>query len=155
MKEKIIQYLKDNGMSHVSELQRAIGCGRSTIYKAIAELEDEEKITSIKRRDKRYIKLRMFVPTYIKMLIVATVFIAIFTYYDFMIKDVGVVINFSTHKNVAFIQDVKVSPILVSFLLGFWIATVMFRSEDLETVYFILKAKCRRFISEKLRKLKI
>ena len=145
VKEKVIEYLEKNGMSHVSELQRAIGCGRGTIYRAIRELEEEGKVVTKKKRDKRYVELRGCIPSYLKILIVATVIVAIITVYDLNFNGMGMVINLSSHDEVTVVHEVNVSPVFASFLVGFWVATIAFRFEDLVNVYSLAKARLRRF----------
>jgi len=139
VKERVVEYLKHNGSANISELVKALNCGRQTIYDVVSELEQEGRVTSELYRGKRIVKLVEGIPVYVTVLMILSVFsviwLVISAYYEiFFVKlDSGVVVLIGN----------PLPLIITSIITGFWLAVFVLKPEDLEYIAYRLKRASR------------
>lgn len=136
-REKILEYLEENGSANVSQLARVVGCGKSTLYDAIAELEAEGKIKSEMKRNQRVIVLTCIVPKYIKALFWLTLAFILFYYYAYS-NPSKIKINFNGSEYM-YIGLEFIPLFILSILVGFWLGVIILKEEDLEPIRMIIK----------------
>jgi len=132
VKTQIVEYLEENGSASVSELVRAIGCGKSTIY------------TSTMRRNRRIVTLTYGVPNYLKTLISLTaICLALLATFGSSPTEKIVVNLDGGETHVVYVVGPVIIPVIaLSVLTGFWIAVAMFKQDDL---YALLRSEVVRW----------
>jgi len=160
VKEKVIEYLRENGSANVSELMRYAKCGKATIYKAIRELEENGVIKTRMVRNRRLVYLVEGVPSYLKYLTAVTLAVLSLAFVSFTYQTADVMtVNLSDLNNSVKIEKINyyciidLPPLIflmvTSVLIGYWLAVLTLKYNDIvETVDYI-KSK---FNIKKLRK---
>ena len=148
VREKVIDYLKENGSANMTELWREIGCGKQTIYDVVRELEEEGKVKSSIVRGRRVVTLIGIIPNYLKTLIVVTFSTLIL--FGVETKANPIIVNTSggwdyTSSIVAY---PPISTVLLSLLTGFWIAVFMLRYDDVYESYLTIKKQLMKLIDQ-------
>jgi len=133
VKEKVIDYLKDNGSANMSELCRVIGCGRQTIYNAVQDLEDEGIVKSELVHNRRVVVIVGGVPVYLVYTTLFTIFIAV-------LYIVGKLMNIQLILSVVYT--------VISMLYGFWVGIIILRMEDVRESINLVKSTYKRLFRE-------
>jgi len=132
VKTQIVEYLEENGSASVSELVRAVGCGKSTIYEALSELESAGKVQSTMYRNRRMISLTYGIPKYVKALLAVTILCILSFIFFTSHPSQTMTVNLNGAKVVyVFIGPAIVPVIALSVITGFWMAIVVLKYEDL------------------------
>jgi len=154
VKTQIVEYLEENGSASVSELVRAIGCGKSTIYEALSSLESEGKVTSTMRRNRRIVTLTYGVPNYLKTLISLTaICLALLATFGSSPTEKIVVNLDGGETHVVYVVGPVIIPVIaLSVLTGFWIAVAMFKQDDLYALFKHVRAAIAKPIDQLLEK---
>ena len=165
VKEKIVEYLKENGCANVSELMRFSKCGKSTIYNAIRELEEEGVIKTKKIKNRKMVYLVNKIPNYLKYLTALTAVILSLAFVSFSFKPANtLVVNFSSldqsalnnyylnNYNNCYIIEIQSLIFILTFsvLVGYWLAVLTLKYEDIVESIIYIKSK---FNIQKLKRL--
>lgn len=158
VKERVIEYLKENGCANVSELMRYAKCGKATIYKAIKELESKGVIKTKMVKNRKMVYLIENIPNYLKYLTVLTLIVSFLTLFSLSPKPSDVItVNLSDLNQCEKFNHyyiIELPPLIfistLSVLIGYWLAVLTLKHDDIfETINYI-KSK---FNIQKLKRL--
>ena len=147
--EKIVEVLEDMGSANLTELCRIIGCGKSTIYRAVSILESKGIIETRLIRGRRIAILKERTPAYLKALAGLTAFVFFLCYLDFRSASV-VTVNMHSNPSAGVVLP-SVAPasiVVLSILAGYWAAVLMLKPNDVAEACSNLK----KFLEESLLK---
>jgi len=145
--EKIVEVLEDMGSANLTELCRTIGCGKSTIYRAVKILETKGIIETRLIRGRRIAILKERTPAYLKVLAALTALTSFLCYLDFRSAS-ALTVNMNMNSNPGVVQP-STAPafiIILSILAGYWIAVLMLKPNDVAEACSNLK----KFLEESL-----
>ncbi|MCF6207384.1 MAG: helix-turn-helix domain-containing protein [Sulfurovum sp.] len=128
MKEEILEVLKRERRLHLNELHRRVGCGKQTLINALKELEEDGVITVRKEGRYKIIEIKRVIPTRTLALILVTLAVVPFT----LIKQLYLKTPTFEYNGCPVVIIWPIPIIALSFLLGFWISTIMFNYDKLE-----------------------
>ena len=146
VKEHIIEYLRENGSANMSELYRAIGCSKQTIYDSVRSLEDEGKVKTRMVRNRRIVTLVESVPVYLKVLTAITVLCVFAHYIGQVTLQPDVTVNLDSGDGGVVYkppQFTVATLFLLQILAGYWFAVITFKSEDLVETASAIKRKVK------------
>jgi len=145
VQEFIVEYLRENGASYINELYSSSGVSKDTFYKALNGLIEEGIVTTYRDGKRRYVKLTMVVPTYLKHVTIITIGVLVMTVFP-VTFDGFVFVDFGSSYPLSF-PDTTFIYFILMYVIGLWTGIIFFRAEDLESAYLSIKSRLKSLVS--------